>query len=796
MANSNVCRLCKKLCIGSLRLQDINGHYSEIYKIAIQYFEPKFVNVEHGAQYPIALLCMSCWQHISDFHNFRQTIMLVQANLFQDAEKVMATVVEKESRTRERKCSISESGSNKKSEATFGNELIVPDQNDETKSKEPTDRFDETQSPNSSYTDRFNASEVVIKPEFDVTELMECMQYEGGQSSPPQPYEEYEYEYQSENSTIYHQPMANYPSSLNPDLLKVPSKKRYSKNPKQRKKLYSKSWDDLDPVIAQWKPVVECYMCSEKFTLITGVRKHFMEKHPSDVFYFTCCDRQLSLRHKILEHARHHLCPTKCPLCHRRFQDKFSFSSHMFYLHKQGEFPKEEQEEDDSDGIQRAVYPKCGFCGMLFEDHSKLREHLTTHQGLWDRKCIKCSLSFRIREELYQHLKSVHPLLYAAIYRQDLNPTVSAESLILETMAGSNVCRLCRSSCNDSLRLHDAKGRPNGVYEITSKYFHPKYLNVERGATNPIAALCIECWRRISVFNNFQQTVKLLLDNLLDSEDQSNFAEEPPPMKKNCDMKSNIITIDDDDEEPTTSSAGFGSGQLIVSENGIEFSNDTSLLTESTNQHEYVQDDNYIGEVGTGGGDVFIVDELDQWEPEPIDDIDNENYHSPVSPENITPDIDGKSQTYLNLSIDQEIAKWKPFLDCYVCPRKFPNFLSVKHHFAKDHPNNDFHIKCCGRKIKYRYRVHEHAVYHLNPLAFQCKECGQCFTAKSTLDGHLSSQHYGIPKKRPAKNDRCKYCLHEFTQKGEAYHHLKNVHPDQFGKRKYKERSNVVKVYY
>ncbi|XP_013104913.1 transcription factor grauzone-like [Stomoxys calcitrans] len=389
-------------------------------------------------------------------------------------------------------------------------------------------------------------------------------------------------------------------------------------------------------------------------------------------------------------------------------------------------------------------------------------------------------------------------------------------------MAGSNVCRLCRSSCNDSIRLRDSSGRCNGVYNITKKYFNPKYLDVERGCSTPNAVLCMECWRHISGFNSFQQTILLLLDNLHNDggqpeEENLTSQEFINANSLKVEEPSDVITIADDADENEPSSfevnsvAGFGAGQLVVTDCAVQFSTDVGNIEQNaagSNGIEYPDevdpqtrepydiDDDFEA----AGGDVFIVDEFDNWEPEAADSVSSTDdgngelvelrtrSESPGNSSPFTSWKDVKKKT--NSEIDATIAQWKPLLTCYVCSAQFSQFCDVRTHFNQKHPQKEFYISCCGRKIKYRFRVEEHAIYHLNPQAYQCSLCGRCFSAKSTLEAHEHFQH-SIKKKDSASSytAKCTVCPKTFTYRTGVYHHMKAYHPEEFAKRKTRKRN-------
>uniref|UniRef100_A0A1I8P0R8 ZAD domain-containing protein n=1 Tax=Stomoxys calcitrans TaxID=35570 RepID=A0A1I8P0R8_STOCA len=202
-------------------------------------------------------------------------------------------------------------------------------------------------------------------------------------------------------------------------------------------------------------------------------------------------------------------------------------------------------------------------------------------------------------------------------------------------MPGCHACRLCRSSCNDSLRLYNASGSCNEIYNITKKFFHIKYL--DHGPKDSTAVLCMECWRNISDFNSFQQTVTILHDNLVNDEVQTvneaniSRVQEPADGIEIPDALDEFMEETDQLEVPST--AGFGSGQLIVTDSGIQFLSQAAPATDIIpvvsgglqyveNAEAQVQQAIVIDDEPSGSDeDVFVVNELDQWEHQSVNSI-------------------------------------------------------------------------------------------------------------------------------------------------------------------------------
>ncbi|XP_037828120.1 zinc finger protein 568-like [Lucilia sericata] len=77
MASTTSCRLCSFSCEEFKYLFNDNGQKSAVYEVAVKYFKSSLLN--SGAETSSArVICIECWQHISDFHSFQQWILNAQ----------------------------------------------------------------------------------------------------------------------------------------------------------------------------------------------------------------------------------------------------------------------------------------------------------------------------------------------------------------------------------------------------------------------------------------------------------------------------------------------------------------------------------------------------------------------------------------------------------------------------------------------------------------------------------------------------------------------------------------------
>lgn len=329
------------------------------------------------------------------------------------------------------------------------------------------------------------------------------------------------------------------------------------------------------------------------------------------------------------------------------------------------------------------------------------------------------------------------------------------------------------------------------------------------------------CWHHISGFNNFQQTVLLLQANL---SKEAKVINEPNRRKRDQGAADTILIDDDDDEDDDvteiknielidqvseSSANGFGSGQLIVTDDSVRFETDVGNMSDTIAMAEdarfalgegerkvFSQDEEY-----TTNGDVFIVDEYEDWAnsdnsmelmPQEAGTLDSRSIV--ISPERPTIKKSVKE-------MDAVIAKWMPILDCHVCTKTYTTFTQIKQHFQEDHPGGEFYVMCCERKLKYRFRAEEHAILHMDPNAFKCSLCDKILKSKNCLKSHMVHIHASefkhvcetcgkcfrlesaLREHRKSHTRKpthaCRYCESMFTDRNGLTHHIKYVHPDE-----------------
>lgn len=200
----------------------------------------------------------------------------------------------------------------------------------------------------------------------------------------------------------------------------TPALKRTRKERSKRK--------DLDAVIAQWSPNLECVICKQYLPNFTTLAKHFHDIHPKERCHVQCCHRKFYLRCKLEEHARLHLNPEafKCEMC-----DSCHFSRNALYLHLRSMHATQLNEDTaPPDSVEIAKHEKkkidrrfksknneilrcrsnveCAICKVVYGSFYVLKQHFRDeHPNEWCYT-VCCDLTFYRGHAYEQHLLTHH----------------------------------------------------------------------------------------------------------------------------------------------------------------------------------------------------------------------------------------------------------------------------------------------------------------------------------------------------------------------------------------------------
>uniref|UniRef100_A0A1I8QCV0 C2H2-type domain-containing protein n=1 Tax=Stomoxys calcitrans TaxID=35570 RepID=A0A1I8QCV0_STOCA len=129
--------------------------------------------------------------------------------------------------------------------------------------------------------------------------------------------------------------------------------------------------------------------------------------------------------------------------------------------------------------------------------------------------------------------------------------------------------------------------------------------------------------------------------------------------------------------------------------------------------------------------------------------------------------------------LDDDIAKFHPYLECVICCAQFAKFTLLRKHFSALHGGKEFYVLCCQRKFVQRSALQSHVmrVHYKKPPnpqewdKLQCSHCNKMCASFNEWQDHMTvhcTERIGINK--------CLYCSETFVHYSALYKHLENAH--------------------
>uniref|UniRef100_A0A1I8PZE0 C2H2-type domain-containing protein n=1 Tax=Stomoxys calcitrans TaxID=35570 RepID=A0A1I8PZE0_STOCA len=196
-----------------------------------------------------------------------------------------------------------------------------------------------------------------------------------------------------------------------------------------------KSAEEFDAQVALWRSSLECEICHQLVPSYSQLKEHFSKFHASEVSYLMCCQLRLETRYDIEQHIRYHNAPQqlKCETCCKAYRWVKTLRNHNRIVHtsKGGEknapdsseklegkyrcckcskdFPSGYQLDRHNQNVHKPKTLKCNLCEKSFVRPEVLREHLAGHKGEKTYVCSVCPKAFTWRPNFCMHMKKYHP---------------------------------------------------------------------------------------------------------------------------------------------------------------------------------------------------------------------------------------------------------------------------------------------------------------------------------------------------------------------------------------------------
>ncbi|KAM7348117.1 uncharacterized protein ACRADG_007535 [Cochliomyia hominivorax] len=388
------CCLCCTPCNEYKSLQNDQGECNEFYEITVKYFDPmlltEYLNTKSSQDSKI--LCVECWLHIHDFHEFQQNVIKTRSLLEETEVKQLPLQVKLEDEHFASRQSDNEQNlDNSDEELThfedilikndsdgddldvlrdndeFNNDNKAAEDNEDEDDQKPLIEFRKTR--NQSHTNEINVEEATKpktrrgrKPK-EITKPIAIMTDDEGDESIDKP-------------------------------IKKKRKFKDTEKPKKNPRINSglEKGRESDEFIAEWKPLLECDICNETFPVFELLKGHFKTTHNTRC-YIKCCERKFFRRCVLVDHIRLHINPEthKCDICGKPSSSKYNLKLHKKVVH-------EETEQFE-----------CEVCHRSFNQKPNLERHLLTHvTGSKDFICKECGKGYVLEVQLKSHIKTVH----------------------------------------------------------------------------------------------------------------------------------------------------------------------------------------------------------------------------------------------------------------------------------------------------------------------------------------------------------------------------------------------------
>ncbi|KAK3558880.1 hypothetical protein QTP86_032144 [Hemibagrus guttatus] len=167
------------------------------------------------------------------------------------------------------------------------------------------------------------------------------------------------------------------------------------------------------------KRVLECPDCGSKFKRFDYLRKHICT--PGQSLGCQHCDLRFPSVSQLTNHLRVHRKMLHCPECNKAFRDRFNLRCHQ-RTHT-GERPHicadcgsafaQERGLQEHRNIHTGERPfQCPVCRKGFSHSRTLAKHVVVHSEARPYMCSDCGRAFKIKDNLHQHQKKMHPSKY------------------------------------------------------------------------------------------------------------------------------------------------------------------------------------------------------------------------------------------------------------------------------------------------------------------------------------------------------------------------------------------------
>uniref|UniRef100_A0A1I8MVP8 C2H2-type domain-containing protein n=1 Tax=Musca domestica TaxID=7370 RepID=A0A1I8MVP8_MUSDO len=453
--------------------------------------------------------------------------------------------------------------------------------------------------------------------------------------------------------------------------------------------------EELDNIIAQWKPELDCMVCEKPFATYTLLHEHFKDRHQhKHEFYIQCCGLKIKKRGHLAEHIRIHTDKKafKCTHCKIRCHRKRNLIYHMRKIHnisakeivpERGLNPESSQIKlstqiiRNNDRFIEQFLPnlECPRCRQIFPVFSKLERHYRKRHKDEEFHILCCGYRLTTQSLLVDHLnRHTHPRKHKCKF---CNACFTMQHVMEYHMRVDH-----KKNSKDSSNDNTAEDVADAHAEVLSIKESDDFIS--RWLPSLECHVCKEEFKSYSSLGEHFDVHHAEQQSYVTCCDHRFFTRSK--LQRHIDGHIN--------------SKAFKC-QLC----GKRYTRNERLEFHMAKQHY---------------GTISSVTSYCEDQPSPGTETQN---------------VLTKRKSLKDL--DRTIAQWKPKLECRVCHKTYATFTLFSRHYRDTHPAEQCYISCCGCKFAGRYDIVEHIKYHRDPNAFKCTQCGRCFNRNRGLILHM-----------------------------------------------------------
>ncbi|XP_075158571.1 uncharacterized protein LOC142231810 [Haematobia irritans] len=467
--------------------------------------------------------------------------------------------------------------------------------------------------------------------------------------------------------------------------------------------------DNIDNEISKFMPNLKCRDCNDTCNSFSALKLHYKVKHPDQRCSVFCCKYSFSNRSQLLDHVRFHLNPQilTCEQCGKVCRNKYYLKAHKCLKTKDSSKTmgrsriKRGPALLDYEISQYMPNLQCIYCDDTYRNFKELQNHCNENHP--EDPCLVacCDKKFKGRSDLAEHV------------RFHLNP----QEFIKRNYSKTKQTKVL------PMKFHESTEHAGGLEKLLSDKIAAE-LDIILSTIN-MSLKCGVCLRPSSTYKQLLAHFELW----------------------HSDQDTHVSCCGRKFFDPVNIEKHFlmhkqSDGSYICQICYMPFKEEVYLICHmSEHKSTPIQNDNPKDETVTLNLQASTDKELVIGEELEVSKSETK-----------------KLKRSRSADIDNIIAKWKPLLPCSFCEQTCPNFVLLKEHYEKCHPGKRCIVQCCNFNFSRRWELGEHLQFHTNPKSENtCKICGKWLRNRFSIDNHMRSVHIGkhnrLPKKDTLKVD-------------------------------------------